>query len=112
MGMLELLLGKKRKTDTVEQVTAVIKYPTEPVICETTVVLKGKKEFDLYEDGNGYYRAQHHSGKWIQYGDHLCSYYEYAEKYRTLSAAQEAAIKWLKNHQLSHVGTIKFIPTK
>lgn len=74
------------------------------------VVVKGEVHFEIFEDGNGEFRAKHKSGDWYQTEDHLASFFEYAHKFPSLERAQRAAMKYVLSRQLTKVGTVEFIP--
>jgi hypothetical protein len=76
------------------------------------VVLKGKVHFEIYEDGNGKFRAQHKSGDWLSSEDNLTMFYELSETFYRIEDCQQMAMKYVKGRQLKKVGTIEFIPNK
>lgn len=105
MGMkklLENIFGKSNQTTAL----ATIKPEENPKL----VVLKGEVHFEIFEDGNGEFRAKHKSGNWYQTEDHLASFFEYAHKFPSLEAAQRASMKYVLSRQLTKVGTVEFIP--
>lgn len=76
------------------------------------VVLKGKVHFEIFEDGNGKFRAQHKSGDWLSSENNLTMFFELSEKYHTIEDCQKIAMRYVMGRQLKKVGTIEFIPTK
>lgn len=78
---------------------------------KTAVVLKGEKIFDIYEDGNGLFRAQHKNGGWLRDRENITNFYEFCEKFRSIKECHALAEYYIKSKQLRKVGTIEFIPT-
>jgi hypothetical protein len=78
---------------------------------QTAVVLKGKKIFDIYEDGNGQIRAKHKSGDWLRDRELLTNFYTIARKYSSIQSCHEDCEYYIKSHQLRKVGTVEFIPS-
>lgn len=107
MSILNKLLGKK------STLPAIVENTTQtPLSSGTAVVLKGEKHFTIYEDGNGKFRAQHKSGRWLFDRDHLFMDKESATKYYDLEGCQTACMTYIKGQMLTQVGTIEFIPSK
>lgn len=102
MGLLDKILGKKPSTELVRT--------DQPTSNPNTVILKGEKHFDIYEDGNGDFRAQHNSGMWLFDTNHLFNYYEDATKFNSLESCQERCMRYVKGQMKTNVGTIEFIP--
>lgn len=99
--LLEKFFGEKTST-----ALALVKQEENPKL----IVLKGEVHFEIFEDGNGEFRAKHKSGDWYQSKDHLASFFEYAHKFSSLEAAQSASMKYVLSRQLTKVGTVEFIP--
>jgi hypothetical protein len=110
MGFLDKFLGKK-KVETLPAVQS-SNLPSKEEPASIAVVMKGKKYFDIFKDGNGYYRAQHRNGDWLFTGEQLIGTYEYAKKQRSLEDIEESCCHYIKSQQLTQVGTIEFIPSK
>lgn len=107
MRILKKYFSKKEKNVDVST--------TETSLITTTqeaVLVKGEKWFDIYEDGNGRFRAQYKDGNWLFTSLSLIYKYEYAEQFSTLETCQESAIHYINSRQLKKVGTIEFIPSK
>lgn len=114
MSILKLILTKKRESSSTELVKVDNKNKVLSKIDTSNrlVVIKGKKYFDILEDGNGRFRAKHVDGKYLWNTDHLFNGFENATKYNTLEECQAAAMRYVKGQQTNLVGTIEFIPNK
>lgn len=108
MGFLDKFLGKKK----IETLPAVQK---KDVPVSIAVVVKGEKHFTIYQDGLGYYKAKHKSGKWLwdAFDDfQLLNSFEDAYESKSLEDIEEGCMHYIKSQQLTQVGTIEFIPSK
>lgn len=74
-----------------------------------------KKEeplFEIFQDGEGKFSAQHKSGEWLWvdgYGDTSFMPYHYRQRFKSVEACNSACEAFVKQREHKHVGTIKFI---
>jgi len=76
------------------------------------VIVENEKHFHIFQDGNGYFRAKHKSGMWLEKPEYLTEFYEFAKKMSSMAEVNENCIYFIKSHQLKEIGTIEFIPKK
>lgn len=75
---------------------------------------KVKPLFEIFEDGNGYFSAQHISGKWLWIGNNeTCLFSEgNRQRFKTLESCQEGVKRFIQDREFKHKGTIKFLPNE
>ncbi|MFO0359390.1 MAG: hypothetical protein ACK50N_02735 [Flavobacteriales bacterium] len=80
----------------------------------TSLPKKEDKLFEIFQDGQGKFSAQHKNGDWVWIGvDNYVELmsYRHRQRFLKLESCNKACEDFIKQREHKHIGTISFIAT-